>query len=87
MRRLKQIFFGVALVIVAAGLSLVVAYIVGQLIQILGIISWVACLFTGAMPLGLRNLTAWAIRFTAQTHGYMGLLTDRYPNFGTEIDA
>jgi len=55
--------------------------------SILGLISWVACLVLGTMPLGLRNLTAWAVRFTAQTHGYMGLLTDRYPNFGTEIDA
>ncbi len=77
----------VAFRIIMAIPALIVAYIVGQLIQILAIISWVACLFTGAMPLGLRNLTAWAVRFTAQTHGYMGLLTDRYPNFGTEIDA
>ena len=67
--------------------ALIVAYIVGQLIQFVAIISWFACLFLGAMPLGLRNLTAWAVRFTAQTHGYIGLLTDRYPNFGTEIDA
>ena len=61
--------------------------IIGYLLEILGLISWVACLVLGTMPLGLRNLTAWAVRFTAQTHGYMGLLTDRYPNFGTEIDA
>jgi hypothetical protein len=67
--------------------ALIVASVVGYLIEILAIISWFACLFTGAIPFGLRNLTAWAVRFTAQTHGYMGLLTDRYPNFSTDIDA
>jgi len=77
----------VAFRIILAIPVLIVSYVVGYLIEILAIISWVACLFTGAMPLGLRNLTAWAVRFTAQTHGYIGLLTDRYPNFGTEIDA
>ncbi len=77
----------VAFRIILAIPVLIVSSIIGYLIEIVGIISWVACLFTGAMPLGLRNLTAWTIRFTAQTHAYMGLLTDRYPNFGTEIDA
>ena len=50
------------------------------------IISWFACLFIGAMPLGLRNLTAWIVRFNVQTHGYLSLLTDRYPSFSTEPD-
>ena len=36
------------------------------------------------MPLGLRNLTAWIVRFGAQTNGYIALLTDRYPSFSTE---
>ena len=67
--------------------ALIVAYVVGYLMEVVAIIAWVACLFMGAMPLGLRNLAAWAVRFTAQTHGYMGLLTDRYPNFGTEITS
>ena len=77
----------VAFRIILAIPVLIVSSIIGYLLEILGLISWVACLFLGSMPLGLRNLTAWAVRFTAQTHGYMGLLTDRYPNFGTEIDA
>ena len=62
----------------------IVADVLGYLVSVVGIISWFACLFTGAMPLGLRNLAAWIVRFTAQTHGYLALLTDRYPSFSTE---
>ena len=66
--------------------ALIVSEVLGYLISVVAIISWFACLFLGAMPLGLRNLTAWIIRFNAQTHGYLALLTDRYPSFSTEID-
>ena len=59
----------------------------GYLVEIVSVISWFACLFIGAMPLGLRNLSAWILRFNQQTHGYMSLLTDRYPNFGTDPNA
>ncbi len=64
--------------------ALVVAQILGYLVEVLAVISWFACLFTGAMPLGLLNLTAWILRFTVQTHGYVALLTDRYPSFSPD---
>ncbi len=77
----------VAFRIIVAIPALLVSSVVGYLLEVLAIISWFACLFTGGMPLGLRNLTAWGVRFTAQTNGYLALLTDRYPNFSTDIDA
>jgi hypothetical protein len=64
--------------------ALVVSQILGYLVYALAIISWFVCLFTGAIPLGLRNLTAWIVRFTAQTNGYVMLLTDRYPDFSPD---
>ena len=64
--------------------AVIVADVLGYLVYVLAIISWFACLFTGEMPLGLRNLMAWIVRFTAQTHGYLALLTERYPSFSTE---
>ena len=64
--------------------ALIVASVLTDLMYVVGIISWFACLFTGAMPLGLRNLTAWVVRFNAQTHAYLALLTDRYPSFSTD---
>jgi Domain of unknown function (DUF4389) len=72
--------FRLVLVIPAA----IVSQILGYLAYIVAIISWFACLFTGAMPLGLRNLSAWILRFTQQTNGYLALLTERYPNFSTD---
>jgi uncharacterized protein DUF4389 len=44
--------------------------------------SWFWGLFRGRVPRGLRNLGAYALRYNAQTFGYTGLLTDRYPYTG-----
>jgi hypothetical protein len=65
----------------------IVNTVLGYLMWIIGVISWFVCLFTGAMPLGLRNLAAWLVRFNAQTQGYVGLLTERYPSFSTDPTA
>ena len=46
---------------------------------VVGFLGWFAALFTGRMPEGLRNLGAVAIRYSAQTHAYAAVLTDRYP--------
>jgi hypothetical protein len=43
-------------------------------------LAWFACLFTGRMPAGLRELNLYALRYSAQTHGYALLVTDRYPD-------
>jgi hypothetical protein len=64
--------------------ALIVNSVLSYLIYVVAIISWFACLFTGSMPLGLRNLSAWVVRFGAQTNGYLSLLTERYPDFSTD---
>jgi hypothetical protein len=43
------------------------------------LLGWFACLARGRMPQGLRNLIAFGLAYTAQTYGYLLLLTDRYP--------
>jgi Domain of unknown function (DUF4389) len=43
-------------------------------------LAWWACLFTGRMPEGLRDLNLYALRYSAQTHAYTLLVTDRYPD-------
>jgi hypothetical protein len=43
---------------------------------------WFAALATGRMPRGLRNAGAAGLRYWAQGHGYLYLLTDRYPYTG-----
>jgi hypothetical protein len=42
--------------------------------------AWWACMFTGRMPEGLRDLNLYALRYSAQTHAYSLLVTDRYPD-------
>jgi hypothetical protein len=43
------------------------------------VLSWFASLATGAAPEGLRNASAYAVRYGAQTNAYVLLLTDVYP--------
>jgi hypothetical protein len=45
-------------------------------------LSWFYALARGEVPRGLRNLGAYALRYNAQTNGYLYLLTDRYPYAG-----
>jgi hypothetical protein len=40
----------------------------------------VYALVFGRYPRGFRDLSAYALRYTAQTWGYLLLLTDRYPS-------
>jgi hypothetical protein len=65
--------------------AMIVAQILRYLVAVLAVIAWFVCLFAGFMPLGLRNLLAWTVRFGLQTTAYMGLLTERYPSFSTDI--
>lgn len=53
---------------------------VGGIAAICAFLGWFASLATGRMPLGLRNLAAYGIGYTAQAYAYALLLTDRYPN-------
>jgi hypothetical protein len=52
----------------------------GGLLVLVAFLAWFVCLVRGRMPLGFRDLEAYALRYGAQTWGYLLLLTDRYPN-------
>jgi len=41
--------------------------------------AWFACLVKARMPNGFRDALAYALRYSAQTYGYLIFLTDRYP--------
>jgi hypothetical protein len=49
-------------------------------------LGWFASLVTGRMPEGLRDLGAWALRYSGQVNGYVLLLTDRYPYSGPPVE-
>ena len=57
---------------------------IGGVAALCAFFGWFASLALGRMPLGLRNLGAYGIGYTAQAYAYVLLLTDRYPNSDPE---
>ena len=70
------VFFRLILAIPALILSSVFR-IVNGLVAFLG---WFACLALGRMPEGMRDISAWMLRYELQTYAYLFLLTGRYPS-------
>lgn len=54
----------------------------GRLLWVIALLGWFACLVTGGMSRGLRNVGALTLRYAAQINGYMLLLTDAHPYSG-----
>jgi hypothetical protein len=70
------VFFRILLAIPAILLTYVFR-IVNQIVAFLG---WFYCLATGRMNEGMRNISAWLLRYETQTYAYLFLLTGRYPS-------
>jgi hypothetical protein len=73
-----RLFLGLPAILLEAAL--------GTLALVAAFLGWFASLALGRMPRGLRNLVAWSVRFSAQTTGYLLLLTDRYPYSGPPVE-
>ncbi len=73
-----SVFFRALLVLPA----LLLASVYGWLAFTVAFLGWFAALFTGRMPLGLRNAGALALRYSSQTYGYLFMVTDAYPYSG-----
>jgi Domain of unknown function (DUF4389) len=69
------VFFRIVLAIPA----LLIARILGYLLQLLAFLGWFVCLFSGRMPKGMRDLGVYCLRYDQQTIAYVLLLTGRYP--------
>jgi len=69
-------FFRIFLVIPA----FVVDAALGASLYAAAFLTWFYALARGAAPWGLRNLSAYALRYDAQVQSYALLLTDRYPH-------
>jgi hypothetical protein len=63
---------------------LIVAYVWRELAQIVGVIQWFIIVFTGKRNEGLWNLQQSWFGYYSRVLGYMSLLYDPYPAFGTE---
>jgi hypothetical protein len=67
--------------------ALLLAGVFSQVLLVVAVLGWFAGLLTGEMPLGLRNLGAFALRYVAQANGYVMLLTGAYPYSGPCLEA
>ena len=65
--------------------ALLIASAYGGLLLTIAFLGWFAALVSGRMPGGLRNAGALAIRYAAQTGGYLLVLTDHYPYSGPSL--
>jgi hypothetical protein len=85
--RRRQNRWIVAFRLILAFPALLLASAFSQLLLLVALFGWFVGLFTARMPLGLRNLGAFALRYSAQTYAYVLLLTDTYPYSGPCLEA
>jgi 2-(1,2-epoxy-1,2-dihydrophenyl)acetyl-CoA isomerase len=57
----------------------VLATVLGYVLFLVAFVGGFYALATGRYPRGFRDLSAYCLRFQAQTFGYLFLLTDKYP--------
>jgi len=72
-------FLRIVLVIPAYVLTTVLQYV----LIVVSFLGAIFALFVGRYPRGFRDLSAYALRYTAQTWSYLLLLTDRYPTLAS----
>jgi Domain of unknown function (DUF4389) len=83
----RQKRWKVLLRVILAIPAALLASVYGGLLATTALLGWFAALVTGRVPLGLRNAAALALRYQAQTAGYVMLLNDAYPYSGPCVNA
>jgi hypothetical protein len=61
------------------------AYVLTVVLQIVAFIGWFVAVAIGRYPRGFRDLSAYALRFNAQTYAFLLLLTDRWPSLSADV--
>ena len=60
--------------------AFLVSAALGYGLLVAAVLTWFVALARGAAPWGLRNYSAYALRYQAQVNAYVTLLTDAYPH-------
>jgi hypothetical protein len=76
----KQSRLTVLFRIILAIPALLLVYVFRAVNSIIAILGWFYCLALGQMNQGMRDISAWLLRYEVQTYGYLMLLTQRYPS-------
>ena len=61
--------------------ALILTYVLGLAGRIVGVIQWLAIVFSGRCPEGLHGFQCLVQRYTARTVAYVLCLVERYPSF------
>ncbi len=61
--------------------ALLLVYVFRLVNQVVAFVGWFYCLATGHMHEGMRDISAWMLRYEIQAYAYVFLLTSRYPSF------
>jgi 2-(1,2-epoxy-1,2-dihydrophenyl)acetyl-CoA isomerase len=77
----------VAIRIVLAIPAYVFMTVLGYVLQIVGVLAWIVAVCIGRVPRGMRDLSAYCLRYQAQTYGYLLLVTERYPSLASNLTA
>jgi hypothetical protein len=60
--------------------AFVLAWVLGQVVQIIGFLNWLIAIFIGRVPRGMEQLGLYCLRYQTQTYAYLLVVTDRYPS-------
>ena len=60
--------------------AFVISYVLIFVMVVIAFLGWFIALVIGRMPKGMRDLSAYCLRYEAQTTGYLMCLTSRYPS-------
>lgn len=66
--------------------AFVLTAVLQQVAQVIAFFAWFVALALGRIPAGMRDFSAFCLHYSAQTHGYASLLTDRYPALSMKTD-
>jgi hypothetical protein len=67
--------------------AILISMVLGIACFFVTVVTWFCILITGKHPRGQFDFQLKVHRYTLQTHAYVGLLTDDYPQYGTPAVA
>jgi Domain of unknown function (DUF4389) len=75
-----RLLIGLPALVMFAVLTWGIVFVTVGVLLLAAFFGWFAALVRGSMPLGLRNLATYALRYTAEVYAYLLFVTPTYPS-------
>jgi hypothetical protein len=59
--------------------AFVLAWVLSQVLLVIGLLNWLIAIFIGRVPRGMAQLGLYCLRYQTQTYAYLVVVMDRYP--------